>query len=132
MNPGNETPTIRLLSGRDGRARHGHPWIYSNEIAMDAAAKVLAPGGLVSLVTANGKHLGVASFNPHTLIAARLLHREASLAITPHPPIASQWGQPGRALCDRPLRVRSQSDRTGCPSPRHARRGTLLFVVQVP
>jgi len=42
---------------------------------MDAAAKALPPGTLVRLATANGDELGVAMFNPHTLIAARILDR---------------------------------------------------------
>src|SRR5580692_6498066 len=74
-------PTIRLLPGHDRRVAAGHPWVYSNEIAMDAAAKALPPGSLVALATANGKSLGVATFNPHTLIAARILHREAATRI---------------------------------------------------
>ena len=69
-------PTVRLLPGHDKRVALGHPWIFSNEIAMDAAAKALPPGILVNLVTANGKNLGVGTFNPHTLIAARLLSRD--------------------------------------------------------
>jgi 23S rRNA (cytosine1962-C5)-methyltransferase len=74
-------PIVRLLPGHDKRVALGHPWAYSNEIAMDAAAKSLAAGSLVTLMTANGKQLGVATFNPHTLIAARLLHRDASTSI---------------------------------------------------
>lgn len=74
-------PVVRLLPGHDKRVALGHPWVYSNEVAMDAAAKALPPGILVSLVTANGKQLGVATFNPHTLIAARILHREYSMRI---------------------------------------------------
>ncbi len=74
-------PILRLLPGHDKRAALGHPWIFSNEIAMDAAAKALPPGILVDLVTANGKHLGVAAFNPHTLVAARFLHRDAGARI---------------------------------------------------
>ena len=74
-------PTIRLQPGHDKRAASGHPWVYSNEIAMDAAAKALPPGSLVTVTTANGKSLGVATFNPHTLIAARLLHRDAATRI---------------------------------------------------
>ena len=31
------------------RARAGAPWIFSNEIRMDAAAKALAPGALVNV-----------------------------------------------------------------------------------
>jgi len=74
-------PTLRLLPGHDTRAASGHPWVYSNEIQMDAAAKALPPGSLVVLTTANGKMLGTASFNPHTLIAARFLSRDAARRI---------------------------------------------------
>jgi 23S rRNA (cytosine1962-C5)-methyltransferase len=70
-------PRITLLPGHEKRARHGHPWIYSNEIAMDAAAKALPPGTLVTVVTAEGTQVAAATFNPHTLIAARVLTREA-------------------------------------------------------
>ncbi|MCC7272441.1 MAG: class I SAM-dependent rRNA methyltransferase [Alphaproteobacteria bacterium] len=70
-------PRVTLLPGHDRRARHGHPWIYSNEIAMDAAAKALPPGTLVTVVAADGTQLAAATFNPHTLIAARVLTREA-------------------------------------------------------
>ncbi|MBT5433254.1 MAG: class I SAM-dependent rRNA methyltransferase [Alphaproteobacteria bacterium] len=66
-------PTIRLKPGAQKRLMHGHPWAFSNEIAMDAAAKALEPGALVSIQTDNGEQLGVAIFNPHSLIAARLM-----------------------------------------------------------
>ncbi|HYB09731.1 MAG TPA: class I SAM-dependent rRNA methyltransferase [Alphaproteobacteria bacterium] len=66
-------PVIRLLPGQQKRARHGHPWIYSNEIVMDAAAKSLPPGELVNVESANGESLGVAFFNSHSLVAARIL-----------------------------------------------------------
>ena len=68
-------PTLALLPGQDRRLRAGHPWIYSNELKMDAAAKALPPGSLVRLVNADGKMLAVAQFNPHSLIAARILSR---------------------------------------------------------
>jgi 23S rRNA (cytosine1962-C5)-methyltransferase len=74
-------PSIALLAGRHRRAEAGHPWIYSNEIAMDAAAKALAPGSLVTLRRADGSPLGVAMFNPHTLLAARLLDRDMARPI---------------------------------------------------
>jgi 23S rRNA (cytosine1962-C5)-methyltransferase len=48
---------------------------------MDAAAKALAPGGLVTLRRADGSPLGVAMFNPHTLLAARLLDRDTARPI---------------------------------------------------
>jgi len=74
-------PDIRLLPGRHKRARQGHPWVYSNEIAIDAAAKALAAGSLVRLVAADGEVLGLAFFNPHSLLAARILTRDAGSTV---------------------------------------------------
>jgi 23S rRNA (cytosine1962-C5)-methyltransferase len=76
-----ERPVVTLLPGGHRRAEGGHPWIYSNEVQMDAAAKALTPGGLVTLKRADGRLLGVAMFNPHTLLAARLLDRDAARPI---------------------------------------------------
>jgi len=76
-----ERPTVTLLPGHQKRALHGHPWIFSNEIQMDAAAKALPPGILATLKTADGRALGVGTFNPHTLVAARLLDRDAQRVI---------------------------------------------------
>ncbi len=74
-------PQIALLPGAHRRAEGGHPWIYSNEVAIDAAAKALMPGTLVTLRRADGRPFGVAMFNPHTLIAARLLDRDTNREI---------------------------------------------------
>src|SRR5882724_8853614 len=74
-------PQITLLPGFHRRAEGGHPWVYSNEVVMDAAAKALAPGTLVTLRRADERPFGVAMFNPHSLIAARLLDRDAGRAI---------------------------------------------------
>ena len=73
--------TLALEPGRHKRAAGGHPWVYSNEIRMDAAAKALPPGSLVQLDAADGRALGVATFNPHTLVAARILDRDPGRAI---------------------------------------------------
>src|SRR4051794_17246616 len=75
-------PQVALLPGAQRRAEGGHPWIYSNEIAIDAASKALPPGTLVTLRRADNRPFGVALFNPHALIAARLLDRDAGRAIT--------------------------------------------------
>jgi 23S rRNA (cytosine1962-C5)-methyltransferase len=48
---------------------------------MDAAAKALSPGTVVTLRRADDTALGVAMFNPHSLVAARLLDRDAGRAI---------------------------------------------------
>jgi 23S rRNA (cytosine1962-C5)-methyltransferase len=74
-------PRVILLPGRHRRAEGGHPWIYSNEVLMDAAAKALAPGTLVTLRRADDTALGVAMFNPHSLLAARLFDRDPARSI---------------------------------------------------
>jgi len=74
-------PVVTMQAGRQKRVAQGHPWAYSNEIVMDAAAKALAPGTLVTLKAANGETLGVAMFNPHPLVSARLLDRDAGRVI---------------------------------------------------
>src|SRR5437762_2130304 len=74
-------PSVVLLPGRERRAARGHPWVYSNEIRMDPAAKELAPGTLVTLRRADESAFGVAMFNPHTLLSARLLDRDAARSI---------------------------------------------------
>lgn len=68
----NVLPVLRVKAREDRRVRSGHPWVYSNEIALDAEAKAVAPGSLVRLVDSAGESLGIASFNAHSLIAARL------------------------------------------------------------
>ncbi|HJU17633.1 MAG TPA: class I SAM-dependent rRNA methyltransferase [Stellaceae bacterium] len=76
-------PAVHLLPGRERRGEGGHPWIYSNEVRMDGAAKALPPGALVTLLRADERPMGVALFNPHSLLAARMLDRDAARAIGP-------------------------------------------------
>ena len=73
--------SVKLMQGGDRRALTGHPWIFSNEVAMDAATKALPPGEIVTVERADGRALGVGLFNPRSLIAIRLLTRDASRAI---------------------------------------------------
>lgn len=68
--------TIRLLAGRHKRAQLGHPWIFSNEMEMTPALKALTPGSPVAFSDASGQSLGTGFFNPHSLIAGRILSRE--------------------------------------------------------
>ncbi len=65
--------TVFLKRGAHRRMEQGHPWAFSNEVEMDGAAKALAPGTPVRLARCDGSPLGVAIFNPHSLIAARRL-----------------------------------------------------------
>lgn len=68
-------PVIRLQPQRHKRVAAGHPWIYSNEIVMDGAAKSLESGCAVTFQAHDGSVLGIGSFNPHTLIAGRIFTR---------------------------------------------------------
>jgi 23S rRNA (cytosine1962-C5)-methyltransferase len=74
-------PLLRLLPGRDRRVKAGHPWAFSNEIAMDAAARALPPGGVVRLEGDDGVRHGAWHFNPHSLIAARRLDADPDIAV---------------------------------------------------
>ncbi len=74
-------PVVRLKPGAQRRVRGGHPWIYSNEIAGDAATKALPPGTVVTVAADDGQLLGTFFYNPHPLIAARLLDRAGDTPI---------------------------------------------------
>ena len=74
-------PIVRLLPGHVKRVRAGHPWIFSNEIVMDGAAKSLPPGSVVQIEDSNGGFVVTAMFNPHSLIAGRVLSRTKDEAI---------------------------------------------------
>ncbi|WP_424138409.1 class I SAM-dependent rRNA methyltransferase [Roseomonas chloroacetimidivorans] len=76
-----DIPIIRLLPGRDRRAKSGHPWIFSNEVAMTPAARAIPPGSVVRVEGDDGSRLGIHQFNPHSLIAARRLSRDPAAVI---------------------------------------------------
>src|SRR5476651_2870920 len=66
-------PSVILRSGEDRRVRDGHPWAFSNEILMDVDSKAIPPGSVAILRAPGGQALGLVTFNPHSLIAARML-----------------------------------------------------------
>lgn len=74
-----DLPAVRFKPKAHQRAQRGHPWIYSNEVEMDAATKALPAGSLVQVVTSGGEVLDHGWFNPATLISVRRLEtgREA-------------------------------------------------------
>ncbi|WP_282605841.1 class I SAM-dependent rRNA methyltransferase [Pelagibius sp. Alg239-R121] len=74
-------PELRLKPHVHKRVLHGSPWIYSNEIEMDGAARSIEPGEIVRLMGADGHALGVAMFNRHSLIAARIISRDPKVRV---------------------------------------------------
>ncbi len=73
-----DLPILKLQPGRDRRVSAGHPWVYSNEIASDPKLQALEAGSLVQVISEGGKALGIATYNPKTLLAARILTRDAA------------------------------------------------------
>lgn len=71
-----EYPSIRLRNKEEKRLIQGHLWAFSNELV--EVRKDLAPGTIVRLERENGGDLiGLAFYNPHSLIAARIISRKA-------------------------------------------------------
>jgi 23S rRNA (cytosine1962-C5)-methyltransferase len=72
---------LRLKPREGRRARAGAPWVFSNEIALDAGVKSLAPGSLVEVEGDDGHRFGPGYFNPASLIAVRLFETPAGTKI---------------------------------------------------
>lgn len=70
-----------MKRGAHRRVQSGHPWVFSNEVEMDATTKALPAGSIVTVTDAGGTGLGTAYFNPRTLIAARMLSPTMDTAI---------------------------------------------------
>ncbi len=68
-----EPRRLVLRRNQDRRLRGGHPWIFSNEVALVEGGP--APGDLVEIADSRGAFLGRAYYNPHSLICARVLTR---------------------------------------------------------
>ncbi len=66
--------TIRLKKKEERRILRGHPWVFSNEIEERPADA--QPGAIVDVLDHNGKFIGRGYYNPHSLIAARILTRK--------------------------------------------------------
>lgn len=65
---------LPLKPGHDARIRAGHPWVFSNEIALDVGA--IPPGAAVEIRTSAGRFVGRGYANPASLITARILTRD--------------------------------------------------------
>uniref|UniRef100_UPI0030F43493 class I SAM-dependent rRNA methyltransferase n=1 Tax=Modicisalibacter ilicicola TaxID=480814 RepID=UPI0030F43493 len=73
---------LRLKKNADRRLKAGHLWLYSNEIDTEVTPlKGIEPGAQAVVEAANGKPMGVAYVNPHSLICARIVSRDANLRL---------------------------------------------------
>jgi 23S rRNA (cytosine1962-C5)-methyltransferase len=65
--------SVHLAKHRDKRLRGGHPWVFSNEITQIEGTPLT--GELVRVCRMDGTFLGIGFYNPHSLIAVRVLTR---------------------------------------------------------
>ncbi|MCP1313771.1 class I SAM-dependent rRNA methyltransferase [Halomonas sp. 707D4] len=76
------TQRLRLNKNADRRLKAGHLWIYSNEVDTKATPlKEFAAGEAALIEASNGKALGVAYVNPHSLISARIMSRDPEMRL---------------------------------------------------
>jgi 23S rRNA (cytosine1962-C5)-methyltransferase len=62
---------VKLRSGRLGKYRPGHPWIYKRQILKSDPS--IKPGAIVDVVASDGKRIGTGYYNPHSDISVRIL-----------------------------------------------------------
>ncbi len=74
-------PLLRLKPRQDRRLKAGHPWAFSNEIATAPEHRAWPIGAPVRVEGDDGWRYGTFMFNPHSLIAARLLDRDPDAVI---------------------------------------------------
>jgi 23S rRNA (cytosine1962-C5)-methyltransferase len=83
IEPPMSLPLIHVHPDHERRLRNGSPWIYSNELKPEPGLRGLEPGSLVKVAYSDGKAYGLAHYNPHSLIAARVLTRSRDVEIGP-------------------------------------------------
>ncbi len=64
--------TIKPRAGR--RAKSGHPWLFSNEIEHPEPKP--EPGAIVRVIDDSGRYNATGVYNPHSLIAVRIVSRK--------------------------------------------------------
>jgi 23S rRNA (cytosine1962-C5)-methyltransferase len=90
--------TVTLKRGRPPRVERGHPWVYRTEI--QTLSGPASPGDTVRVATAGGRTLGYGFYNPHSMIAIRLLTRYPE-----GPPDRNVWRRRLEAALDRRRRT---------------------------
>ncbi len=76
-----DRPVVKLLAGQGKRLKAGAPWVFSNEIAMRPEYRRMRDGTLVRIEDDAGTSYGTFLFDPHALLAARLLDRDPAATI---------------------------------------------------
>ncbi len=127
-------PAGRLVIAARAVARlgRGHPWVYANEILETGSPDGLPPGALVSLVSDKGEAMGLATFNRHSLIAARRL-AESPKTVVDAAFFAARLGAAARLrerLLGRPFYRLAHGEADGLPGIVVERFGDV-FVVQL-
>jgi len=75
-------PTLQLKKNEDRRLRAGHAWVFSNEVdTAETPLSAFDAGALVNVVGQDGKPLGTAYFNAHSLICARMISRRPDVIL---------------------------------------------------
>jgi 23S rRNA (cytosine1962-C5)-methyltransferase len=75
-------PPLRLRKNEDRRLRAGHLWVFSNEVDVERTPlTAFQPGEAVQVQDARGAPLGSAYVNPRSLIAARVVSRDAGAVL---------------------------------------------------
>jgi len=74
---------LRLKRGEERRLLAGHLWVFSNEVDTDRTPLgQFVPGSVVGLRSHRDAFLGYAYVNPHALICARILSRDAAQPVS--------------------------------------------------
>lgn len=77
-----DLPRIRLRPKLDTRdIRHGFPWVYADQLVLDRRTRAIPAGSIVLLQDADRTALAIATFNPDSKIAARILDRDLNAQI---------------------------------------------------
>lgn len=72
--PTSSRPSVRLKPKADARRiRHGHPWVFDNDLVTDRRTRALAPGAFAVLEDAGRNALALVAVNPKSRIIARVL-----------------------------------------------------------
>lgn len=75
-------PVVRLRPKAEARAiRHGFPWVYADELALDRRTSALQPGALAVLEDDLRRPMGLVTVNVKSKIVARMLDRDPAAVI---------------------------------------------------